>query len=217
MTEDTSRNPRNSELSFLARLDLEPYCTEAQVRSAYLKRAESVHPDRGGDGSVFRQLRRDYESALRYARQRRHRLTGATGQFTLPLADVSPPTDNAWKVLQILGIVGGLSCLVTFALGGVGVASLVFGAFVLAFAICAVPKFLAGMPPVVGGVLFLTLLFLVAVGFVRILQSEFGDSLMRGQLNSREQIAWVAGTGALLMLLCAVGFGWLFAVLETDR
>ena len=69
MTEDTSRNPCKSELSFLARLDLEPYCTEAQVRSAYLKRAESVHPDRGGDGSVFRVAELKHGGMLLFVRE----------------------------------------------------------------------------------------------------------------------------------------------------
>ncbi|MCA9213936.1 MAG: hypothetical protein KDB27_12780 [Planctomycetales bacterium] len=75
--------------AFLKRMGLAPNCTENDVRSAYLRLAKSAHPDRGGDAQVFRQLRIDYESALRYSRKQ-----GATRVHSFFLNPWNAATDG---------------------------------------------------------------------------------------------------------------------------
>lgn len=55
-------------MSFLARLGLDRNCSEADVRAAFLRRAQEVHPDHGGSKQAFQELKRDYEAALQFAK-----------------------------------------------------------------------------------------------------------------------------------------------------
>ncbi len=41
-------------------------CTEDDVKQAYRKRAESLHPDRGGDRQMFLKLQRQFEESMRF-------------------------------------------------------------------------------------------------------------------------------------------------------
>ena len=49
-------------------LGLEMPCTEAQVKQAYRRLAEDLHPDRGGDQRRFMLLQKQYEEALTFLR-----------------------------------------------------------------------------------------------------------------------------------------------------
>ena len=53
------------ELSVWAVLGLSSRASVGEVKSAYRKRALSLHPDRGGDAAQFRALHSAYEEALR--------------------------------------------------------------------------------------------------------------------------------------------------------
>ena len=48
-------------------------CTEEDVKQAYRRRAEAVHPDRGGDIRRFLLLQQQLEQSLHYVRQRAER------------------------------------------------------------------------------------------------------------------------------------------------
>lgn len=50
-------------------LGLEMPCTEAQVKHAYRRLAEELHPDRGGDQRRFMLLQKQYEEALTFLRE----------------------------------------------------------------------------------------------------------------------------------------------------
>ena len=50
----------------LTALGLRLPCSAEQVRQAYHRIAEHVHPDRGGDRRRFSQLQKDFESSLRF-------------------------------------------------------------------------------------------------------------------------------------------------------
>ena len=49
-------------------LGLEMPCTEAQVKQAYRRLVEDLHPDRGGDQRRFMLLQKQYEEALTFLR-----------------------------------------------------------------------------------------------------------------------------------------------------
>lgn len=66
----SSNSPRKSlPLEFLPRLGLGRNCTAEEVREAFLRLAREAHPDHGGEKEAFQQLKRDYESALEYAKR----------------------------------------------------------------------------------------------------------------------------------------------------
>lgn len=44
-------------------------CTEAEVKRAYRRQAELLHPDRGGDPKRFTRLQEHFEAALLHARE----------------------------------------------------------------------------------------------------------------------------------------------------
>ena len=50
-------------------LGVEATCTEEEVKRAYRRLAESMHPDRGGDRQQFHVLQRQFEEALDYVRE----------------------------------------------------------------------------------------------------------------------------------------------------
>ena len=50
----------------LKTLGLRLPCTTEEVKSAYRRRAEKLHPDRGGDRKKFLMLQRDFEAALKF-------------------------------------------------------------------------------------------------------------------------------------------------------
>ena len=50
----------------LKTLGLSLPCTREDVKSAYRKRAEKLHPDRGGDRKKFLLLQRDFEASLQF-------------------------------------------------------------------------------------------------------------------------------------------------------
>lgn len=55
-------------------LGLKPPCTESQVKSAYRRLAQELHPDRGGDIRRFRLLAEQFEKALQYVREEQSNL-----------------------------------------------------------------------------------------------------------------------------------------------
>jgi len=50
-------------------LGLEMPCSEAEVKKAYRKLAERMHPDRGGDRQKFLQLQSQFEEAMEFVRE----------------------------------------------------------------------------------------------------------------------------------------------------
>jgi hypothetical protein len=50
----------------LIALGLRLPCNQEQVRQAYHRMAENLHPDRGGERRRFAQLRRDFEMSLQF-------------------------------------------------------------------------------------------------------------------------------------------------------
>lgn len=53
---------------FLAILSLRPPVSEEDVKQAYLEKAKTAHPDRGGNPQAFIRLQQAYEQATEYAR-----------------------------------------------------------------------------------------------------------------------------------------------------
>jgi len=53
----------------LKALGLRVPCTEDQVKQAYRRLAQELHPDRGGDTRRFRLLAQQFEQALHYVRE----------------------------------------------------------------------------------------------------------------------------------------------------
>lgn len=51
-------------------LGLRPPCTETDVKEAYRRIAEQVHPDRGGDPQHFHALRMHFDLALEHVRRK---------------------------------------------------------------------------------------------------------------------------------------------------
>lgn len=49
-------------------LGLELPCTEEDIKKAYRRLAETMHPDRGGDRQKFMMLQRQFEAALQFVR-----------------------------------------------------------------------------------------------------------------------------------------------------
>jgi hypothetical protein len=60
---DGSREPTRD--APLAALGLRPPCSTEDVRRAYRRLAQRLHPDKGGDGAAFAALQADYRRALR--------------------------------------------------------------------------------------------------------------------------------------------------------
>ncbi len=56
----------------LAALGLKLPCNSEQVRQAYHRLAEHLHPDRGGDRRRFSQLQKDFELSLRFLVEHDH-------------------------------------------------------------------------------------------------------------------------------------------------
>mmetsp|Transcript_96758 Transcript_96758/g.282890 ORF Transcript_96758/g.282890 Transcript_96758/m.282890 type:complete len:197 (-) Transcript_96758:97-687(-) len=86
------RPPRLAEV--LRRLKLPPEASQAELRKAYYKQAKSLHPDIAGPGSAeeFRQLKQDYEEAVRLMRD-------GEGPSSYPGAGPHPggPGDAQWQ------------------------------------------------------------------------------------------------------------------------
>ena len=52
----------------LVALGLELPCSESDIKRAYRRLAETLHPDRGGDRQQFMMLQHHFEEALRFVR-----------------------------------------------------------------------------------------------------------------------------------------------------
>jgi hypothetical protein len=96
---------------FLVRLGLAYNCSESDVRDAYLRLANDLHPDHGGNAEFFRQLRNDYERALHYAR---HQRAPQVHDFFL-----SPWNATAIQTQRRQAIMGLLRLLAMVAIGSV--------------------------------------------------------------------------------------------------
>ena len=57
--------------SCLRALGLTAGCSETEVKRAYRRQAELLHPDRGGDRRRFMRLQDEFEMALEFVRERR--------------------------------------------------------------------------------------------------------------------------------------------------
>jgi hypothetical protein len=68
MSEPSSTEFRPERLEFLTVLGLAPPVTEEDVKQAYLDKAKTAHPDRGGDVEDFKRLQEAFEQATEYAR-----------------------------------------------------------------------------------------------------------------------------------------------------
>ena len=60
---------RRQDPIYFRELGLKPDCTEEQVKQAYRRLAEQLHPDRGGDPQRFLALRGHLENALEHLAQ----------------------------------------------------------------------------------------------------------------------------------------------------
>jgi DnaJ domain len=74
MSEPSSTEFRPDRLEFLAVLGLAPPVTEEDVKQAYLNKAKTAHPDRGGDVENFKRLQEAFEQATEYARFKASRM-----------------------------------------------------------------------------------------------------------------------------------------------
>lgn len=61
---------RNETPPCLRALDLEWPCSETEVKTAYRRLAQRLHPDHGGDVQRFLQLHQHFEQSLHFVRQR---------------------------------------------------------------------------------------------------------------------------------------------------
>jgi hypothetical protein len=73
-------SPRDEEtLEILAVLGLRPPVTVDDVKQAYLEKAKTAHPDRGGDPQAFIRLHEAFEQATEYARFKAGRMQWLSG------------------------------------------------------------------------------------------------------------------------------------------
>jgi hypothetical protein len=79
MSQDPSAERRDETLEFLAVLGLSPPVTVEDVKQAYLDKAKSAHPDRGGDAAAFVRLHEAFEQATEYARFKASRMQWLSG------------------------------------------------------------------------------------------------------------------------------------------
>jgi len=74
------RPPRDEEtLEVLAVLGLKPPVSVEDVKQAYLEKAKTAHPDRGGDPQAFMRLHVAFEQATEYARFKAGRMQWLSG------------------------------------------------------------------------------------------------------------------------------------------
>ncbi len=73
-------SPRDEEtLEVLAVLGLKPPVSVEDVKQAYLEKAKTAHPDRGGDPQAFVRLHVAFEQATEYARFKAGRMQWLSG------------------------------------------------------------------------------------------------------------------------------------------
>jgi hypothetical protein len=93
MTEPSSAQFRPDQLEFLTVLGLAPPVTEEDVKQAYLDKAKSAHPDRGGDVENFKRLQDAFEQATEYARFKAGRMQWLSSTSNRPTRS---PARSAW-------------------------------------------------------------------------------------------------------------------------
>ncbi len=71
-------SPIDHNLEFLAILGLTQPVTVEDVKQAYLEKAKSAHPDRGGDAAQFVRLQKAFEQATEYAQFKAGRMQWLT-------------------------------------------------------------------------------------------------------------------------------------------
>lgn len=195
-------------MSFLARLGLDRNCTEADVRAAFLKRAQAVHPDHGGSKQAFQQLKRDYDAALQFAKSPQK--AASTGPHN---ATIRTRTPRAYRqrrghplLLGAAAIVALLGCLLFSATLPFVVSLLFLAVFILLLGVFGLPA----MPRAYATILYFTTVFLSGtLVFGLAAQGEYHlvYRLDRAEMTIYD---WVmAGSPFYVVLLWVVGFcGW---------
>lgn len=72
------------------------HATIKEIRDAYRKRAQTMHPDAGGDPVEFMRMRQAYERILIFAEQRPRASPSDESQPTRPAPSVTPPRRLSW-------------------------------------------------------------------------------------------------------------------------
>ena len=79
MSTDRPFSPKEPALEFLAVLGLKPPVSVEDVKQAYIDKAKTAHPDRGGDAQAFMRLHEAFEQATEYARFKAGRMQWLSG------------------------------------------------------------------------------------------------------------------------------------------
>jgi hypothetical protein len=73
--------PNDARPTFMARLGLLPPYTEEDVKQAYLEKAKTAHPDRGGSPAAFHEIQTAFEQARHYVQMRKDRRAWIASQM----------------------------------------------------------------------------------------------------------------------------------------
>ena len=191
----------------LLQMSATPGCTEEQIKSAYRRQAQRLHPDHGGDAERFRQLQHEYEVALKRINQ--PLVTQAHGPRYVPTAPATrrPQKRLMRRVVMVL-VTLSMMALVLPPNGRIMILLLlpaVIGLFVI-------PLLLSSLKPHISGLLFLmTAPIWIAVVFAVGFNERFGKAVLSPETAEFGDYVLLAIVAAALSFLTSTFLGMMFA------
>ena len=178
-----------------------------EVRDAFLRRAQEVHPDHGGNKEAFHQLKRDYENALEYGRRPKRSTSAIPQQATIHAVGTKPrrkPSRFLWRLLgcELLAVVG---CFFSESIIG----------FVSITALCILTLLLAGfalakMPREYSTIIFFFTVLMPAMLMVGLYRQEEYSRVYRMDTAAMDTVDWLMAASPFYFLLLWIGgfCGW---------
>ena len=203
---------------FLRYLDLPLSCTEKDVQLAYRRMAKECHPDHGGNVARFRELRKNYEAAIRFAQTPPDALVRPNNSRLDPFRFAAQGYRPNKRAAFVVG------CLLAISL----TVAIFFGKGLLAFAsFCSVLTILLGpisasaFRPIYTGIFFAGTCLVVAAfimgGFqAGLFEFLYADDFLRREPEQSELFVGAALIFSIFMIFSAFA-SWLISLAAHDR
>ena len=211
-------SPESKRPLFLRYLDLPSSCTEKDVQLAYRRMAKECHPDHGGNVARFRELRKNYEAALRFVQKQPVQPVQPNNSSLDPFRFATQSSGRHKKTVIAIAcvLIIGLIVATLFGKGLLAFASLFF-----LLAILLGPISASSFRPIFTGIFFAGTCIVVAGYIVGGFQAGlfeflYADDFLRREPAENELFIFATLLFAVFMIFSAFA-SWLISLAAHDH